>query len=62
MKRLRDGIREWSRNGESFNDIFCYTVGWMKSRAEHNPEALYTAEEISELLKLLFDIKHDEAV
>lgn len=62
MKRLMGRIREWARNGESFNDIFCYTNGWLESRAEHSPKSTYTAAEVSELFKLLFDVKHDEAV
>lgn len=62
MKRLMGRIREWARNGESFNDIFCYTNGWFESRAARDPENMYTAEEIAELFNLLFDVKHDEAV
>lgn len=62
MKRLMERIREQAKDGECFNDIFCYTNGWMESRAARDPEDLYAAEEVAELFKLLFDVKHDEAV
>lgn len=62
MKRLTERIRELARGGESFDDIFCYTNGWFESRAEHSPKSTYTSAEVSELFKLLFDVKHDEAV
>lgn len=62
MKKLTERIRELARSGESFDDIFCYMNGWLESRAARDPEDMYTAEEVSELFKLLFDVKHDEAV
>lgn len=62
MRRLMERIRELARDGEDFNDIFCYTNGWLESRAGHAPEDTYTAEEVAELFNLLFDVKHDEAV
>lgn len=62
MKRLKEQIFKWMEEGESFNDIFFITVGWMKSTAEHDPDSTYTAKEVAELFGLLSDVKHDKAV
>lgn len=62
MERLMERIRELAKDGESFDDIFSRTTGWLESKAEHDPETTYTAKEVAELLNLLLDVKHDEAV